>query len=110
MRKPRAVRSNPKADIRYKVEQRLYRALNYISVFLFILLVYGGALITDYLLFKLIWVLLSDDIQKYSVVSQVFDFARIGLAFLFILSAIIHGIVSTYSQVRLDIALLSEGE
>lgn len=95
--------------VRAKVEDRLYRALNYVSIFVFILIVYGGALITDYLLFQLMWALLSEEIQQYPVVEQAFSFARIGLALMFIAGAVIHGMLSTYSQVRLDISLMNEG-
>jgi hypothetical protein len=56
------------------------------------------------------WSLLADDIKNYPVVASGFDFARIGLAMLFIASAIVHGAISTYSQIKLDITLAKEGE
>lgn len=89
---------------------RFYRALDYLSIYAFILVVYGGALITDYLLFLLIWTLLKEDVEKYPIVAQGFDYARIGLALLFIAGAVIHGIISTISQIRLDYTLSQEGE
>lgn len=96
--------------VQRRITERYYRALDYLSIYGFILIVYGAALITDYLLFVLMWALLSDDIKKYSIVAAGFDYARIGLALLFILGALVHGIISTYSQVQLDLRLSKEGE
>ncbi len=99
-----------KEIVRLRLISRLYRAFDYLTIYLFILVVYGGAVISDYLLFLLLWSLLGADIKQYSLVSIGFDYARIGLALLFITSAVIHGIISTYSQVMLDIKLSKEGE
>lgn len=91
------------------VAYRFYRALDYLSIYAFVLVVYGGALITDYLLFFLMWALLKEEVEKYPIVAQGFDYARIGLALLFIAGALIHGIISTISQIKLDYALSQEG-
>jgi hypothetical protein len=61
-------------------------------------------------LFLLLWFVLSEEVEKYPLVKQALDYARIGLALLFITSAIIHGLLSTYSQIRLDLELAQEGE
>jgi hypothetical protein len=86
------------SEIRRK---RLYPALNYVALYMFILIVYGGALLTDSLLFGLMWWLLGDDARD-PLVSQTFTYAKAGLSLLFIASAIIHGVLSTYSQIKLD--------
>ena len=96
--------------IKSRLRSRLYRALDYLTIYLFILVVYGGAVITDYLLFLLLWALLGADVREYPLVAMGFQYARIGLALLCIVSAVIHGIISTYSQVKLDIKLSQEGE
>jgi hypothetical protein len=93
-----------------EIQGRYFRALNYLSIYAFIIIVYGGALLTDYTLFFLISWLLKEDIQKYSIVALWFDFARIGLALLLIILAVTHGIISTYTQIKLDIQLSREGE
>jgi hypothetical protein len=77
-------------------------AAHYLLTYAFILVVYGGAVITDYLLFWLIALLLREDVAKYPFVATWFDRARIGLACLLILFAVVHGILSTISQVRMD--------
>ena len=101
-----------KAEQRLKQEivSRYFRALNYLSIYAFILVVYSGALATDYLLFLLVEWLLRDDVQRYSLVALWFDYARTGLALMLIVSAFVHGIISTYSQVKLDLMLSREGE
>ena len=96
--------------IRRQIRGRYYRALNYLSIYLFIIVVYGSGLIVDSMLFSLMWWLLDEDIQKYDLVARGFDYARIGLAMLFIASAVVHGMLSTYSQIQLDLALLQEGK
>ena len=96
--------------LKRRLLDRLYRAVDYLSISAFILVVYGSAVITDYLLFLLLWFLLSDDVKNYPLVAVGFDYARIGLALLFITGAVIHGGISTYSQVKLDIRLAKEGE
>ena len=106
----KAKANDPKSKFYGEANGRVYRALNYISIYLFILVVYGGALITDYLLFELMSWLLSASIQSYPLVAAWFDYARIGLAFLFIVTAVFHGILSTYGQMKLDLLLAQEGE
>ena len=81
-----------KEIVRLRLLGRLYRAFDYLTIYIFILVVYGGAVISDYLLFLLLWSLLGADIKQYSIVAIGFDYARIGLALLFISSAVIHGI------------------
>ena len=66
------------------------------------LLVYSGAFIVDYVLFRLIEWLLMESITKYQVVAMAFENAKIGLALLLIFFAVIHGILSTIAQLRLD--------
>ena len=96
--------------IRRQIIGRGFRAINYISIYVFIFVVYGGALFTDYGLFSLMWWLLSEDVKQYGIISLLFDYTRIGLALLFIATAIIHGVISTYSQIKLDITLMHEDE
>lgn len=89
---------------------RFWRACNYFTIFAFVLFVYSGALVTDYLLFALMQWLLQDSVRAYPVVATWFEYAKIGLAMLFIFAAVVHGGVSTYSQVKLDVQLAREGD
>lgn len=96
--------------IKQRLLDRFYRAVDYLSIYAFILVVYGGAVITDYLLFLLLWSLLNNDVNKYPMVASGLDYARIGLALLFIAGAVSHGVISTYSQIKTDITLAKESE
>lgn len=96
--------------VKQRVGSRIWRAVNYLSIYAFVTVVYGGAIITDYILFYLIETLIKDDVERYPFVEEWFNYAKVGLALLLIVSAIVHGILSTYSQVKLDLAFLKEDE
>lgn len=91
-----------------RIVNRYYRAVDYLSIYAYVMVVYGGALFADYLLFELMWLLLAEEVQKYELVKLAFDYARIGLALLFLLCALVHGMLSTYSQLKLDLELVKE--
>lgn len=87
---------------RKQVKVRFYRLLNYIALFLFILLVNGGLLATDFILFSMVEWFLHNDVQKYPLLAMWFDYVKIALAFLVLLAAVVHGILSLVTQVRID--------
>ena len=91
-------------------ELRFERIKNYLSIYLFILIVYGGALITDYLLFELMAWLLRDVVAAYAIVATWFHWLNVGLALFAMVAALVHGVISTISQVKLDIKLSGEDE
>jgi hypothetical protein len=103
-------RSEAEKNIKHEINLRIFRALNYGSIFLFILVVYSSALLTDYILFSFITWLLKDDVQSYPIVALWFDYARIGIALMLIILAVVHAIISTYTQIKLDIKLSKEGD
>jgi hypothetical protein len=89
-------------------KDRFLAALDYIALYIYIIVVYGGALLTDYFLFTLMWWMVREDADKYPLVSIGLDYAKIGLALLFITGAVIHGVISTYSQLKFDFKLSKE--
>ncbi|HUG79235.1 MAG TPA: hypothetical protein VML57_17275 [Burkholderiales bacterium] len=76
------------------------------SIYVFVLLVYGSALFTNYLLILFIEQLIAEEIQKSALVSLWFERAKIGLALLATFAAVSHGIISTIGQIRLDLQIL----
>lgn len=98
-----------KKETLQRITSLRFRGLWYVSLYVFILFVYGGAVVTDYLLFKLMWWVLRDDVEKYPLVALGLDYARVGLALLFIVAAVVHGMISTYSQIQLDFRLSQDG-
>jgi hypothetical protein len=96
------VGSDVASSFRKQVKVRFYRLLNYIVLFIFILLVNGGLLATDFILFSMVEWFLHNDVQKYPFLETWFNYVKIALAFLVLLAAVVHGILSMISQVRLD--------
>ena len=94
--------------VKRRAKKRFYRALDQLIIYAFILVVYGGAVGVDYLMFLYLWWLLGEQVREYPFVALAMDYARIGLAVLFIIGAFVHGVISTISQVKLDLALSRE--
>jgi hypothetical protein len=91
------------ADIfRRQIRVRFYRLLNYFALFIFIILVNGGLLGTDFVLFSMVDWFLHKDIQKFPVLARWFDYVKISLGFLVSVAVVIHGILSFITQVRID--------
>ncbi len=95
-------------QIRARIRKRFWRALDYISIYVFVLVVWGGVLIVDYALLLLIENILEEDIRRYPLVALWFDRAKIGLALLTVATAVFHGIISTIGQIRMDVATARE--
>ena len=94
----------------HRIKERFSRAVDYLSINAFVLVVYSGCLITDYLLFKLVTWLLREDIERYPLVSTACNYLTIGLALLTLFGAAVHGALSTARQIELDFKLSREGE
>jgi hypothetical protein len=109
-------RDRPKAGMltvaQYKdrLWRRLFRTLDYVSIAFSILMVYGAALVADYLLIYLIEYLFRDEIAESSFVASFFHAVRVGLALLTFILALIHGVRSAVEQYRLDSRLTREDE
>ncbi|MBI4785456.1 MAG: hypothetical protein HY782_00185 [Chloroflexi bacterium] len=94
---------NAEQIARRRIRDRFWRALDYLSLFAYIFVVYTGAVVLDFLLFSVIQFLLQSDIAQYPFVALWFERVKIGLALLLLLAAFIHGVFSTVSQIRFDI-------
>ena len=95
--------------VKEHIKQELFfPVLRYLIINLRIMFIYGVGLITDYLLFTLIWWLIKDDSHNYPIIAVAVDNAKIGLGILFAVSALIHGFTSTLSQIKFDYELWKE--
>jgi uncharacterized Tic20 family protein len=103
-------KADPGVEFKQKARRRFYRALNYLTIYLFVLIVYGGAIVTDFALFQLILWLIAEDATKYPLVALWLDMARIILAILLVIFALVHGIFSTVQQFRMDWGMFREDE
>lgn len=101
---------SPEALIRQQMRLRFWRTLNYLSIFTSCLVVYGSAVVADYLLFLLIWALMGDTMTQHPIVVQAADFTQIGLALMALFGMLVHGVFSAWGQIQLDLKLSREGE
>jgi hypothetical protein len=99
---------NAALELRSQMGIRFWRALNYLSVFLFIIVVYSGFFLTEYILLREVAAFLAEDVKEFPIIDIWFKNARIGLAFLMMIVAFIHGIIATYEQVKIDRAISAE--
>jgi hypothetical protein len=91
--------------LKAELQERLWQAINYLSIFIFIIIVYSGFFFTEYILLKEVSYFLSDEVTEFPLVKLWFDNARIGLAFLVMVVAVVHGILATWSQIKIDFNL-----
>lgn len=87
---------------------RLYVALGYLTFFLYIAGVSIAAFAVDYMIVLLIEHLLSSSIRKYPLIQQVFDWFKIGSAFLALIAAAVHAIFSAWWLIRFEVKSISE--
>jgi hypothetical protein len=93
---------------RRQMKVRVYRLLNYFALFIFLILVNGGLLGTDYILFSMVDWVFHDDVQKYPVLAMWFDYVKIALAFFVLITVVVHGVLSMITQVRIDLMISRE--
>ena len=89
-----------------RLRVRFWRAIDYLSIFAFTLVVYSAAVAADFLFFEFLSRLLSIDAREYPVVAAAFRIFKTGLALLAILLGCVHAAHSAISQVRLDRELI----
>jgi len=102
--------ADPGQVFRRHLRWRWFRALDYLSLFLYALVISTGALVVDYVLFLVIKLVVSDAVAGYPVVTVWFDWFQIGSAFLVFIVAFIHAIFSAYSQIRFEIETAKQQE
>ncbi len=82
------------------LKMRFFRIINHLTIYVYILVVCGSAVVTDYLLLGLIERLLIVNVQRYPMVALWFDRAKIAIALLCILVAFVIGVFSTIYQIK----------
>ena len=93
-----------------RLRELLWHASNYLSIYIYILVIYGGALVTEYVLLALIEFLLGPDVEQYPIFASVFDYLRVGLGLLVAVMAVLHAVIITFNQVRRDMELSRKDE
>lgn len=88
--------------IKHQIANRFWRGLNYLSINLFFLLVYGSTLLAEYAIAQIVWLVLAGEIQQYPAVAFAARVAQIALALMTLVAAVVHGGYSMWAQIQLD--------
>lgn len=99
---------DPKIVFFQQSKTRFYKALSYLTLFLYVVFVSTCALLADYLLILIIELVSANDIAKYPLVSTAFDWFKIGSAFLAFLAAGVHSFFSAWSQIKFELETVTE--
>ncbi len=98
------------AQYRDRIRRRFFRTLDYGSIALSMLIIYGSILICDYSLLWLIGYLFQAEMEDSSYLAMLLKGIRVGLAVLTFVLATIHGMRSCIEQYKLDARLAREDE
>ncbi len=77
-------------------------ALYHIITFLYIAIIYGGAIYIENQLIYFVWWMMAPDAQKYPILAQLVDSAGIGLGAILLFCAVMHSLFSALSQIGVD--------
>jgi hypothetical protein len=100
--------TDPKDIFSQNLRTRFYKALDYLTLFVYVVVVSVGALVADYFIVYAIQLTVLPAVLKYPIVSQAFDWFQIGSAFLALIAAGIHAFFSVYSQVKFEVQTAKE--
>src|SRR5690349_10739908 len=87
---------------------RFYLLLDYLGLFLYILLVSASALLLDFLLIQVLEFFLSEEIADSDVIWLFFHWYKIGSAFLVLIAAMVHSAFSAASQIKFDAGIFKD--
>jgi hypothetical protein len=92
-----------------RMRVRFWRTLDYLSLFASMLVIYGAAFGSEYLLAEGLSAMLARDVGESQVVAVAFRIFKVGLALLTIFLGTVHAFRSARSQLELDRKLTGEG-
>lgn len=92
--------TDPKEIFLRNFRYRFYKALDYLTLFIYALVVAIGAFLADYILVLVIGFIVKPVAAEYPFVKQVFDWFQIGSAILALLAAFVLSFYSALSQMR----------
>lgn len=91
---------DPKKIFLHNFWSRYYRALDYLTLFIYSLVVSSAAFLVDYFLVFIVKLVVTSAVSQYPQVSIMFDWFQIGSAALALVVAFIFSFFSAFSQVR----------
>ena len=100
--------TDPKDIFIQKSKSRFFKGLDYLTLFIYVVVVSVCALLADYIIILAIEFTVASDISSYPIVSQAFDWFKIGSAFLVLIAAAVHAFFSAWSQIKFEIETARE--
>jgi hypothetical protein len=92
-----------------RIRVRFYRALDYLSIFAYIVVVYGAAVAADYVFFEGLVHLLKRSADESPFIALMLHYFKVGLALIAMGLGAVHAGHSAWSQWKLDRELSKEG-
>ena len=92
-----------------RIRVRFFRALDYLSLFAFIIVVYGAAVVLDYAFFEGLVHLLKRSADESPFIASLLHYFKVGLALIAMGLGAVHAGHLARSQWRLDRELSKEG-
>ena len=87
---------------RDKIKRRFWMTLNYLTIPLSSALIFGSTALIEYLLFRLVWSLLSEDILQSVSIKQIAEWVQIAIASMSMIGAVIHSSYSLYGTILIE--------
>jgi hypothetical protein len=94
--------------VKRHLRDRFWSTVDYLSIVIQIFVVYSVAVFLDLLVAKVFKTIIQDAVVSYPLVKNAFEWFEIGLAFLGMVLALVHSIVSVYSHIRFEFTMLRE--
>ncbi len=95
---------NPQ-EIKESIQRRLLLIFDHCTVFLYIIVVYGGGLISSFLIIKLISSLLSEEIDHSIVVKIFLEYIKLGIAVCVATLGVFEGVLTSFDLIKDRIVL-----
>jgi len=100
--------SDPKAIFLRNCRGRFYRGLDYLTLFVYVVIISISALLADYAIILVIELTVASDVSRYPIVSEAFKWFKIGSAFLVLVAAAVHAFFSAWSQIKFEAEVAAE--
>lgn len=95
--------NDPKGIFLQNAKNRFYLGLNYVTLFMYVVIVSTSALVADYIIVFAIKKTVASAVSQFPIVEQAFSWFQIGSAFMVLIGAATHACFSAYSQIKFEV-------
>jgi hypothetical protein len=85
-----------------KLNYIFWMLINYLTLILVSAIIFGFSAFCEYLVFRFIWGLLAEDIQKSEVMKNIASVAQVGILTITLIGMLIHSGFSIYGQFQIE--------